>query len=196
MHANRSRTARRLGLAATLLVAFSGATARADGLPKLKTEVAFPNLRFDRPVALAYPDDGSNRLFVVEQHKGTIQAFVDAKDTGETKEFFKLPDPLNKGNEEGLLGLAFHPKYKQNGEFFVYYSAHDEVDGKHERHSVVSRFKVSKDDPTQGRLRRPRSGSGSRPRTPSRTTTAAASPSAPTASSTSRWATAAPPTTP
>ena len=50
---------------------------------------------------------------------------------------------MNKGNEEGLLGLAFHPKYKTNGEFFVYYSARDS-DG---RHSVVSRFKVSKDDP-------------------------------------------------
>jgi glucose/arabinose dehydrogenase len=146
MHRNDSPTARPtiLALAALLL---AGSNALADGLPKLKTEVAFPNLRFDRPVALAYPDDGSNLLYVAEQHKGTIQSFPDEKDTTDLKEFFKLPDPMNKGNEEGLLGLAFHPKYKQNGEFFVYYSAHDTVDGKHERHSVVSRFKVSRDDP-------------------------------------------------
>jgi glucose/arabinose dehydrogenase len=146
MHRNDSPTARPtiLALAALLL---AGSNALADGLPKLKTEVAFPNIRFDRPVALAYPDDGSNLLFVVEQHKATIQSFPDEKDTTDTKEFLKLPDQINRGNEEGLLGLAFHPKYKQNGEFFVYYSAHDMVDGKHERHSVVSRFKVSKEDP-------------------------------------------------
>jgi glucose/arabinose dehydrogenase len=151
MHPNDNRPARRAPLArftfvAALLVALAGSNVLAD-LPKLKTEVAFPNLRFDRPVALAYPDDGSNLLFVAEQHKGTIQSFPDEKDATDVKEFFKLAAPLNRDNEEGLLGLAFHPKYKRNGEFFIYYSAHDTVDGKHKRRSVVSRFKVSKDDP-------------------------------------------------
>ena len=150
MQVNDVQPARRAPLArlaAAFLVATVGSNALADGLPKLKTEVAFPNLKFDRPVALDYPRDGSNLLFVAEQHKGTIQSFPDEKDTTDVQEFFKLPDPMNKDNEEGLLGLAFHPKYKQNGEFFVYYSAHDTVNGKHERRSVVSRFKVSKDDP-------------------------------------------------
>ncbi len=115
----------------------------APGLPKLKTELAYPRLKFDRPVALACPNDGSNLVFVVEQHVARIQSFPDVKDTADKKEFFQLPDPINRGNEEGLLGLAFHPGYKQNGEFFVYYSAKD-PDG---RRSVVSRFKVSRDDP-------------------------------------------------
>ena len=136
---------RGLALAPTLLaVGFGAARASADDatLPKLKPEVAFPNLKFDRPVALAYPIDGKNLLFVTEQHKGTIQSFTNAKDASDKQEFLKLPDPMNGGNEEGLLGLAFHPKYAENGEFFVYYSAKDDV-----RRSVVSRFKVSKDDP-------------------------------------------------
>src|SRR5262249_45763120 len=47
-------------------------------------------------------------------------------------------------NEEGLLGLAFHPKYKTNGEFFVFYT-----DKKAKLTNVVSRFKVSKDDPNR-----------------------------------------------
>jgi glucose/arabinose dehydrogenase len=47
-------------------------------------------------------------------------------------------------NEEGLLGLAFHPKYKQNGEFFVFYT-----DKNAKLTNVVSRFKVSKDDPNK-----------------------------------------------
>ncbi len=45
-------------------------------LPKLATQVAFPHVQFDRPVAMAYPDDGSNRLFVVEQHQARIWSFV------------------------------------------------------------------------------------------------------------------------
>ena len=154
---NDIKPARRASIAiATLtlgLAMSADASAQApSGLPKLKTALAFPNLRFDRPVALAYPDDGSNILFVAEQHKGIIQSFVDEPEAAEKREFLTLADPMNKGNEEGLLGLAFHPKYKQNGEFFVYYSAHDMVDGKHHRRSVVSRFKVSKDDPRKADL--------------------------------------------
>lgn len=154
MLSNDARSARRgplarLGLLLSLvLIPSSFAAAQAPSkLPRLKTAVAFPNLKFDRPVALAYPDDGSNLLFVTEQHQGKIQSFTDSPDASDKQEFLTLPDPMNRGNEEGLLGLAFHPKYKQNGEFFLYYSAHDTVDGKHHRRSVVSRFKVSKDDP-------------------------------------------------
>ncbi len=143
----RPRRALLACLAAALLLSGLGSSTRADGLPKLKTELAYPNLRFERPVALAYPNDGSNLLFVAEQHQAVVQSFPDEKDTTDKQEFLKLPDPINRDNEEGLLGLAFHPKYAQNGEFFVYYSAHDTVDGKHKRRSVVSRFNVSKDNP-------------------------------------------------
>jgi glucose/arabinose dehydrogenase len=48
----------------------------------------------------------------------------------------------DKENEEGFLGLAFHPDYKKNGEFFVFYTPKDK-----KLVNVVSRFKVSKDDP-------------------------------------------------
>jgi glucose/arabinose dehydrogenase len=55
----------------------------------------------------------------------------------------KLAHPINKGNEEGLLGLAFHPKYQENRQFFIYYSAND----RGTRRSVVSRFTASSDEP-------------------------------------------------
>ncbi len=135
----RSSSARALVLALVF--------APADGpapLPRLATAVAFPNLRFDRPVALAYPDDGSNLLFVVEQHAAIVKSFPNDPETTDAREFLRLPDEIHKGNEEGLLGLAFHPKYKENGQFFVYYSARDP--GK-ARRSVVSRFRRSADDP-------------------------------------------------
>jgi glucose/arabinose dehydrogenase len=129
--------------AAALALAPGVATAQSSSLPKLKPEVAFPNLTFNRPVAMAYPDDGSNLLFVVEQHEARIFSFPNDPATKDKKPFLQLPDPINKGNEEGLLGLAFHPKYKENGQFFVYYSWRKGND----RHSAVSRFRVSKDDP-------------------------------------------------
>src|SRR3982751_6470019 len=86
------------------------AAEKAATLPQLVTQVAFPNLRFDRPVAMAYPDDGSNRLFVIEQHRATVQSFSNDRDTTDKREFLRLPDEINRDNEEGLLGLAFHPR--------------------------------------------------------------------------------------
>jgi glucose/arabinose dehydrogenase len=116
---------------------------RTASLPALSTKVAFPNLRFDRPVAFGDPNDGSNLFFVVEQHTATIWSFPNDRTTRDKQLFLRLPDPINRGNEEGLLGLAFHPRYKENKTFFVYYSADD----RNTRHSVVSRFRCSSDNP-------------------------------------------------
>jgi glucose/arabinose dehydrogenase len=128
-----------------ILAAFAGPLPAAENesvLPKLATRVAFPNLRFNRPVAMAYPDDGTNRLFVVEQHVAEISSFINDRNIRNRHLFFKLPDSINTGNEEGLLGLAFHPKFKENKQFFVYYSAND----RGIRRSVVSRFRSSRGD--------------------------------------------------
>ena len=103
---------------------------------------AFPNLKFQRPVELTSADDGTNRLFLVEQ-QGTIRVFENRSDVTESQLFLDLREvTLREGNEEGLLGLAFHPKFRENGQFFVYYSTKP-------RSSVVSRFTVSKDDPNR-----------------------------------------------
>ncbi len=133
----------RLGLLA-LLACATTAQAQQGGLPRVGTAVAFPNLKFDRPVAMDYPADGSNRLFVVEQHVAKIWSFANEKATSDKQLFLDLPREISKDNEEGLLGLAFHPNYKENGQFFVYYSARE---GKTNRRSVVSRFLVSQADP-------------------------------------------------
>jgi glucose/arabinose dehydrogenase len=121
-----------------------GRLTAAQTLPALETKVAFANLRFDRPVAFVDPNDGSSRFYVAEQHTATIWSFANQRSTKEKSLFLRLPDPIHRGNEEGLLGLAFHPKYKENQTFFVYYSADDR--GK--RRSVVSRFRASSDRPT------------------------------------------------
>jgi glucose/arabinose dehydrogenase len=131
------------GLAASQDTKPQARSVTKGSLPALTAKVAFPNLRFDRPVALASPDDGTNLLFVAEQHTATIWSFPNERKTVDKKLFLPLRHPINKGNEEGLLGLAFHPKYRENKQFFIYYSANDSG----RRHSVVSRFRASSSDP-------------------------------------------------
>ena len=90
-------------------------SAHDQALPRLATEVAFPNVRFERPLAMAFPDDGGHSLFVVEQ-QGCIWSIPDERSTAEKSIFLdiraKVLSPASGGhNDEGMLGLAFHPKY-------------------------------------------------------------------------------------
>ena len=124
---------------------FAADQPKAAALPQLQVKVGYPNLKFKRPVAYAWPNDQSGRSFVVEQD-GRILAFANKPDTKETTVFLDIHEKVNReGNEEGLLGMAFHPRFKDNGQVFVYYSAMKPGP----RRSVVSRFTVSKSNPNQ-----------------------------------------------
>ena len=80
---------------------------------------------FTQPVALVHSNDGSGRLFVVDQI-GVIR-IIDRNGAVLPQPFLDVRArmvPLNPVyDERGLLGLAFHPEYRHNGRFFVYYSA-------------------------------------------------------------------------
>ena len=118
------------------------ASAAADvGLKALAVQPAFPALAFRRPVHLTFPPDGTDRLFVTLQ-AGRIMVFENDEEVSEAQEFLDIRERVSdRGNEEGLLGLAFDPDYRRNGYFYVYYSAGDP------RRSVISRFSVSDEDP-------------------------------------------------
>ena len=110
-------------------------------LPKMKVETAFPNLSFQRMVHLTYSGADDTRLFVVLQ-PGRILVFDNDRDVDSAELFLDIRGRVNdRGNEEGLLGLAFDPAYETNGHFYVYYSATGP------RRSVISRFSVSPGDP-------------------------------------------------
>lgn len=96
-----------------------------------------------RPIVLTHAGDGSNRVFVASQ-LGKVWVFPNKPDVEEAELFFDWqPKTTYKDNEneEGFLGMCFHPKYKENGQFFVYYTTREAP-----HVSVVSRFRVSKDD--------------------------------------------------
>lgn len=129
-----------------------------DGLLPLQGAVAFPELKWEgfegsdengkittlRPMALTHANDSSHRNFVASQ-RGTIYVFPNDPEAKLATVFLDIRDQVQdwkKDNEEGLLGLAFHPDYRKNGQFYVYYSSAAEP-----RTSIVSRFKVSAGDP-------------------------------------------------
>lgn len=109
-------------------------------------EPAFPNLTFEQPLEFQYAPDGSGRLFVLEQ-KGIIRTFLNDPGISESRVFLDLvPQVFSGHSEEGMLGLAFHPRSKENGFFFVYYTANNP------RRSVVARFKVKDANPHEADL--------------------------------------------
>jgi glucose/arabinose dehydrogenase len=71
-----------------------------------------------RPVFVCSPPGDTNRLFIVEQRPGRIRIFDRAAGTIKSTAFLTAPS-VRTGNEEGLLGLAFHPGYRTNGYFYI-----------------------------------------------------------------------------
>ena len=75
---------------------------------------------FTRPITITHAGDGSGRLFIVEQ-AGLIRIW-DGTQLLATP-FLDLTALVDDtGDEQGLLGLAFHPDYAVNGRFFVNYT--------------------------------------------------------------------------
>jgi glucose/arabinose dehydrogenase len=97
-----------------------------------------------RPLVVTHAGDGTGRRFVLDQ-SGMIHVFASGSVNG--KLFLDLrpgTSPWGKHNEEGLLGLAFHPRFKENGQFFVTYSLAGDQRVEH-----LARFRVSRDDPNR-----------------------------------------------
>ncbi len=117
------------------------------------TQVHWPNWqphtedgvpRSFRPILVTHAGDGSGRIFVAAQ-QGSIYRLPDGNAAGDAQVFLDLESRVaydDKTNEEGLLGLAFHPKYAENGELLVYYTNRNRP-----HQNVVSRFKRSATDP-------------------------------------------------
>lgn len=140
----------RMMLTLLLVGMMSLAACGAEGVDEsplpVQIEAAFPKLKFVRPLALTHAGDGTNRVFVVSQ-LGAIHVFPNQQTAGATKVFMDITSKVvykEKENEEGLLGLAFHPRYKENRYFYVYYTT---TDAPHT--SVVSRFQTLSDDPNR-----------------------------------------------
>jgi glucose/arabinose dehydrogenase len=138
MPARAHETYRRSICRAALLIA-------AGVLPSVAIDFAYADTRLvpaiaglQNPVDIANARDGSGRLFIVEQ-SGRIRVTKNGQLT--PTPFLDLTALVQFGGEQGLLGLAFHPEFRDNGLFFVNYTRRD--DGA----TVVARYRVSVNDP-------------------------------------------------
>lgn len=93
------------------------------------------------PISITAAYDGSGRMFINEK-AGRIRILQSGELLSEP--FMDLTDRVgSQSSEQGLLGLAFHPRYAENGQFFVHYSDRN-------GDTVLSRFQVSASDPNHG----------------------------------------------
>src|SRR5437667_4778957 len=98
-----------------LIFAFCGAAFAAPPAVTLRPVASGLTL----PVEIAHAGDGSGRLFVVEQG-GAIKIIKDGAVLATP--FLNITAQVLSGGERGLLGLAFHPQFRANGKFYVYYT--------------------------------------------------------------------------
>ena len=89
------------------------------------------------PVHITHANDGSGRLFIVEQD-GTVRVLSGNRLL--SAPFLDIRDRVESGGEKGLLSIAFHPDFRRNGRFFVNYTA-----DKRSLHTVVSEFRQRPD---------------------------------------------------
>src|SRR5262249_18217371 len=149
----------RSGTLTAVPISVPGAEVDTSPLP-IQAAVAFPDLKWSgwkpetdagrpdplRPIVLTHANDGSNRVFVATQHGG-IHVFPNDQKATATKVFLDIHERVqysDNTNGEGFLGLVFHPRFKETGEFFVFYTPK-----RAKGVNVVSRFRVRKDNPEQ-----------------------------------------------
>ncbi len=99
-----------------------------------------------RPIVLTHAGDGTNRIFVATQ-RGVIHVFDNSPSPQASRIFLDMRSSVRydaRENEEGLLGLAFHPDFQKNGEFFIHYTTSASP-----HTSIVARRRVRPNNPDQ-----------------------------------------------
>jgi len=102
----------------------------------IKAVEAFPSLTFTSPVDIRQSPDATNRFFVVEQ-QGVIKVFENTAGTSASSSFLDIRSKVSSSGELGLLGLAFHPDFANNGFFYVNYTRANPLQ------TVIARYKAT-----------------------------------------------------
>ena len=111
---------RRCAAFACLALALAAPVAHAQSeAPRADLEIVATGL--EQPIALAAPDDGSGRLFVAEK-TGRVRVVIPGEGVLAAP-LVDLRGRVRTRSEQGLLGIALHPRFAENGRVFLHYSA-------------------------------------------------------------------------
>ena len=102
----------------------------------------FPEIQIRRPIVVTHDGVSKDRIYIASQY-GKVFVIKDDENAEDSEVFMDIEDRVvynDKQNEEGFLGMAFHPKFKDNGQVFVYYTSKKEPQLSH-----VSRFRAGQD---------------------------------------------------
>ncbi|HKW15773.1 MAG TPA: PQQ-dependent sugar dehydrogenase [Candidatus Krumholzibacteria bacterium] len=103
---------------------------------------AFPNLApIPNPIGIVDPLDGTDRLFIVLR-AGFIYVMQNDPTVTTRTRFLDINAMITAVTEGGLLGLAFHPNYENNGYFYITYTAENP------RREVLARYSVDPANPS------------------------------------------------
>lgn len=139
------------------LAADGSAPQPIDGKLNMKGVLAFPDIKWEgfvgidedgnigkplRIMELTYAKGDDKQLYAAAQ-RGLVYSFENRPDVKQATLILDLQDKATRwsdpgANEQGLLGLAMHPNFTKNGEFFVCYT------DKTNDATIVSRFRMSK----------------------------------------------------
>ncbi|CAJ0948850.1 unnamed protein product [Ranitomeya imitator] len=93
------------------------------------------------PVLMIHANDGTHRMFVAEQ-VGIVWVYLPSGGRLEEPFLYLQESVVSSpwhGDERGFLGMAFHPKFRRNGKFYVYYSV---LDDEYVEKIRISEFRV------------------------------------------------------
>jgi glucose/arabinose dehydrogenase len=134
-----------------------GGARRHAGQSEVKIKLEEVASGLTHPLAMVSIPDGSGRKAVIEQ-PGQIR-IIDARGRLLPDSFLNIEAKIVRlhhfFDERGLLGLAFHPNYRENGKFYIAYSAPLRGDAELEKKlwyshtNTISEMTVSKESPNK-----------------------------------------------
>lgn len=104
---------------------------------------AYSDVEIESPVEAVTAADGRNRLYVVDQQGKISWLPGNTENITQANLFLDITDRVVSGGEMGLLGLAFHPDFRNNGYFYVNYTTGDPLETR------ISRFTLQAGEKAQ-----------------------------------------------
>ncbi len=125
----------------TIILSFLlGATAMAAEPPALRSVLVCDGAQ--SPTWVGTPPNDASRLFVLEQRTALIRIFDRTAKKWKPNPVLAVSKVQSKENEQGLLGMAFHPQFAKNGFIYLYFTA---PGGGNSGHVEIARFTVAGD---------------------------------------------------